>query len=311
MRHTCGSALLPGDRCVITVDFTPSELGERIGAFRIKRADGALRDVWMLGYGSLDGTAEPEFSYDALTLANLLQIGEVPLNSIHNEFFSIGNVGRTPLSIDSIEAVAPLDPAFTVNRSGCPTVLAPLSSCAVSVSILPAIKQPYSATVSVSANQANSVKSIQIEAKGGDATQRGQLEANESSLSFGETPYLKPVRRSLTVSNLGSGEVSIQSVFATNAQNFVVLKSCTQPIVEGGSCELLLEFTAKTPETSYGELILLTKTGQSLNVFLTGKVPSGVLEITPSLSRIPNTAVGDTSEPEQFKIKNIGSATYP
>src|SRR5690606_3219925 len=50
MRHTCGAQLPPGQSCVVTADFSPSVLGERIGAFRIKRADGAIRDVWMLGY---------------------------------------------------------------------------------------------------------------------------------------------------------------------------------------------------------------------------------------------------------------------
>src|SRR5690606_38122984 len=45
MTHTCGAELPPGQSCVVTVDFTPTELGERIGAFRIKKADGSLRDI--------------------------------------------------------------------------------------------------------------------------------------------------------------------------------------------------------------------------------------------------------------------------
>src|SRR5690606_17015413 len=78
MRHTCGAGLMPGQSCVVTAAFSPSVLGERIGAFRIKRADGAIRDVWMLGYGAEVTDADgPPLESGGLSVADRLDFGEV------------------------------------------------------------------------------------------------------------------------------------------------------------------------------------------------------------------------------------------
>src|SRR5690606_17716353 len=105
MRHTCGTGLMPGQSCVVTADFSPSVLGERIGAFRIKRADGAIRDVWMLGYGAEVTDADgPPLNAAGLSVADRLDFGEVEAGTASGAIrtLTVANEGAVPLTLGAM-----------------------------------------------------------------------------------------------------------------------------------------------------------------------------------------------------------------
>lgn len=311
MRHTCGAQLPPGESCIVTADFSPTVLGERIGAFRIKRADGAIRDVWMLGYGAeFSDPDAPPLAGGGLSVADRLDFGEMMAGTPNNAIrtLTVANTGAVPLALDSMSLDAAGDPGFTMDSSACPAELRAYETCSILLGFNPPTVGIYSTTLTANATNPASTRVTHIMGEGVAALGNATLTASETSIDFGETGWRAPVDRTVTLTNAGPDAAHVQYTYATNARNFVVTEGCDRPIAAGDSCTLKIQFTAVTPERSSGDLVISAKTGQSIVIPLTGHVPSGVAELSSVALAIPGTPVGETSPVHSFLVRNIGSA---
>ncbi len=116
---------------------------------------------------------------------------------------------------------------------------------------------------------------------------------------------------SITLRNLGSAAVTLQSVLPSPPSIFSESDNCNGSIAAGGYCTLEVNFTPAASGQRNGTLTVTSNASNSPAVFpLSGTGYDGAYFYIPTTSlTFADQAVGTLSTPQQVTITNIGNAT--
>jgi len=296
---TCGASLGPNGSCTISVTFTPTARGTRIGLLSVAYAGGSRQ-------ASLSGTG---LAPNAAVMPSSLSFPNTTVNATSAALsVTLSNAApaNTALTI-GVAFVGPNSGDFirTTGANNCGSSLAVGASCNIYVQFRPTATSARSATLNITSNDpVNPLLSIPLSGTG-----VGPVNAvAPSSLAFGNqqtgtTSAPQPV----TVTNNGNANLTINSI--TVGAQFAQTNNCPlspSTLAPSASCTINVTFKptstgAKTATLSV--TVAAPATSGSVSLSGTGVAPSATLTGTAAFG---NQQVSTTSAPHTFTYTNTG-----
>jgi hypothetical protein len=293
--NTCGSTLLPGMNCAVTVRFLPATVGAKTGSLNLGNPIAVMVPLSGTGVSAVVALSQP-----TLPFGNVQTGG--PGSTIVLGIVNTGTVNATLApSVTGTDAAM-----FTVQTNNCGASLAPGGNCALSIRGLPASAGAKTATLAL-----GTVVNVPLSMTG-IATQA--LSVLPAALAFGTVPTAgMPLAQTVRIVNTSATTVTVMPLAftGTDAAQFVVdSTSCTAPLPAGGNCSVAVRFMSiagpRTATLNIGSPIVatvpLSATGAATAVFTTSPMAS----TTPfSLGNVP---VNSLSAPVNVTINNTSGA---
>jgi hypothetical protein len=150
--NTCGTSVLPGASCTITVTFTPTQMGPRTASVTITDdAPGSPRSVSLSGIGVTSGP-NVTLSTNSLTFAlQLVGTASAP------QIVTLSNYGAVSLNIASITLSGDY-----AESNNCGSSLAAGASCTISVTFTPSGRYRRTGTLSLTDNAPGSPQIVSL-----------------------------------------------------------------------------------------------------------------------------------------------------
>ena len=227
LTHNCGTGLGVSAFCTLSITFTPTTIGTRIGTVTITGdAINSPRAIQLTGVGQ---GAVAFLSATALTFASQGVGSTSAAQSI-----TLTNTGVAALNISSI--VASGDFAQTDN---CGTTVAAGASCAINVTFTPTAAGTRSGNLTITDDALGSPRTISLSGAG---TPTPVVTLNPGAVLFaprsiGTTSAAKTV----ALSNTGGATLNLSNIQASG--DFAQSNNCGAGLGVGGSCSINVTFT--------------------------------------------------------------------
>jgi hypothetical protein len=257
---TCGGSLAVNAECTMTVTFTPSATVTREGWITVTNAaDGSPHRVNMIGWG----TGGPAVNLSP----GMLAFGDQAVGSTSAaKVVTLTNTGTTPLTITGIGVGA----GFGQTNS-CGSSVAPLASCAISVTFTPPAAGSTVGYLSVSDNAPGSPHFVALTGTGVVSSGLPVVQLSASQLKFGRVEVGSASgEKGVTMQNVGSAPLLIGAIVAEG--DFSVRHGCGASLAPGGSCRIRVRFRPTAIGVRSGAVVISTNaTGSPHTVTLSGR----------------------------------------
>ncbi len=302
--NTCGStaALAAGASCTVDMTFTPTALGQRLGAVTFHAGALSTPTVFLFGTG-----VAPPITYAPAGLAFAKQtVGTTSAAKL----ITVDNSSAVSVTISLTSANS--DFAIQPN-STCGGVLAKSSTCKIYVAFAPRTGTTESGTIKITGNQANSLQTIPMSGIGAPVT----ITVTPSTEDFPAREVNASASAVVRLINSGNSTgttitLSPASVTGPNSADFVIgPNTCVSPLVAGTPCRVTVTFTPSIIglETATLEVNNSATSGaQSVPLSGTGV---GYLGISPAKTTFPSQAVNTASADKYITVKNTTKGTSP
>jgi len=255
--NTCGTSVLAGSSCTISVIFTPTQVGPRIASVTITDSAGSPQSVVLSG----TGLSPVQLSSTSLNFGN-----QVTGTSSAAQTVTVTNIGAQPVSISGIAPTGKNASDFSETNT-CPTSLPAGANCTISVTFTPAQLGPRTASVSITDNAAGGPESIALTGTG--VTSGPNVTLSTNSLTFGLQLLRTTTAQPITLSNYGDTALNIIGI--TPSGDYAESNNCGSSLAAGASCTISVAFTPSARGPRTGTLSLTDNaTGSPQSVSLTG-----------------------------------------
>jgi hypothetical protein len=155
--NTCGTSIVAGAKCKITVTFSPTSTGMKTGAVTITdSANNSPQTITLKGTGILPVTFNP----------NMLSFGSVPIHSTSNPLTStLTNHEKVVLNISAINIVGANSGDFAQSSNCLPSVAAG-AACTITVTFTPSATGSRAGTLVVTDDASTSPQSVKLTGTG-------------------------------------------------------------------------------------------------------------------------------------------------
>lgn len=225
---TCGTSLLAGTSCTVSLSWTPSVAGNMTGSITFTdNAPGNPQTVSLTGLGV---TPTVMLSPTSLTFPT-----QVVFTTSAAQTVTLTNTGLGILSITKVSVTG----AFTQTTT-CGTQVVAGASCTFSVKFAPTKSGTLAGSISITDNATGSPQKITLTGTGTD------VQLTPTSLNFGNQPVgTKSAAKKITLSNKVSVSVSITSISitGTDKKDFGETNTCGKTVKAGASCTITVTFT--------------------------------------------------------------------
>jgi len=301
---TClGATLEAGLSCTISVTFTPTIAGTRLGTVTITddagSVPGSVQTVPLTGTGTQPAVTITPYDNWAFG-SQLLNTTSAPPKT-----FILTNSGHGPLT-------------FTISAHGdfaqtndCISPLDDGQSCTISVTFTPTALGLRNGTVVISDNAPGNPHSITLSGTG-TAPAVGLA---PTSLVFGNqlvgTTSSPPL--AVTVTNTGTSPLHISAAAASGEFSVAAGQTCIGATVDpGNTCTILVVFWPTAVGARSGTLTVTDDAGNVAGttqpVPLTGTGVAPAATVSPASVDFGNQLVGTTSVPQTVTLTNVGSS---
>jgi len=289
---TCaaGASVAANASCVVKLTFTPATTGARSANLSITHnAAGSPSSVTLNGTGTATPLPTIALNATALTFAS-----QTVGSTSASQSVTVSNSGSATLTFSGLTLTGSAAGDFSRGGScSAAGTLAAGASCTVSFSFTPGAAGTRSATLTLASDASNGPAALGLSGTGA-ALAAPSVGLAPGSLDFGsQTTGVVSTARSVTLSNSGSGALSITGITATSG--FGVGSNCGASLAAGASCTLSVTFTPALAGAATGSVSVASNaTGSPHVVGLagTGVTASPVLAWTPAT---PALGFGDAS----------------
>jgi Abnormal spindle-like microcephaly-assoc'd, ASPM-SPD-2-Hydin len=238
----------------------------------VKVAAGAIGPTGA-GAGPLPGPAV------GLSPSSLTFPSTTPGQTSAAQSVTLTNTGTNALTISSV-GLSGANPGDFAQTNTCPlgpATLAAGASCTVSVTFTPAATGSRSASLIVTDNASGSPHTVALSGTGASAPAVG---LSPSSLTFASTTVgQSSAPQSVTVSNTGSGSLTISSIGVSGASagDFGQTNNCPGSLAAGASCTVSVTFTPTASGARNASVVIADNAGgspHSVPLSGTGALPS-------------------------------------
>lgn len=295
----CGASLAASDSCTVSVTFTPTASGNRMGVLTVAGSTGA-QTAQLSGTGqtaATDTLSPTPLSFDFQSVA----VG----SSSASQTITMTNTGDQ--AVQQIHLTAPS--GYVVNNN-CGTTLAGHSACAILVSFAPAALGVDSQTLTISdvaQGSSGSPHSQQVALTGTGIAPPGSITVSPNPLEFGEYAVNQTSAPQLTtLANTSSAPLT--GITSAITGDFLLLTTaqttCGATLLPGTSCNYAIEFSPSQVNARAGSLTV-TATGFTQTITLQGSGAAFTLD-APS-SEVVNGGQSGTSY--QVSINSVTAST--
>jgi hypothetical protein len=298
---TCGSVVMAGGSCTVSVTFDPATTGAYTGSLTI--ADDAASSPQVV---TLSGTgiasAAPVVSLSSVSLSFTAQaIG----SSSAAHVVTLTNTGTADLVVSGISASGD----YTESDNCVGQNLQPLATCAINIAFVPSVSGTIAGVVTLLDNALNSPQFIALSGSG-----VYPMTVSPATLSFGTAAVgTSSASKTVTISNHLSQTLNIG--FAASGDYSAVgsgTSPCGSTLRSNSRCTLSVTFTPTVNGAIQGEL---TVTGNApFSPQLVGLSGSGTggaaapLSFSPASAQFGNTVAGTTSGNVKATVTNVSGA---
>jgi len=296
--------LPPGANCAFAVNFTPTALGTRSADLTIATNAATSPNILPLtGNGVAVPVAIPSFLPSALTFPT-----QTVGTTSAAQPVSLSNAGTAPLAISSI-----ITEGDFAQSNGCPSSLAPSTSCTISVTFSPVAPGSRSGFLKVFDDAAGSPHFIPL--SGTAVAPPVPTISAPSVVSFPPTQVggvSSPV--TVAITNVGGGPLAISAVDVVGSGYAVTSQSCTAaPVAPSGNCTISITFAPGSAGNVIATLRLISNAPASPTLIgLAGEGTAtavGTLAATPASLDFGSREVNTTTPAQSLVVSNAGSAT--
>lgn len=288
--NTCGTSLAAQGSCQMSILFTPTASGARMGTLSIADSLGTQSEPLS---GTGQSAATDSLSPSSLAFGNQ-QVGTTSATQTVT-FTNSGDQALTAIAASSAGN-------FTLTSS-CGTTLPGHTACSLFVAFVPASPGASSGTLTVS----DEFRS-QTVALSGMGLAPPAISVLPASLDFGSvTVNTTSTVNTVTVTNTGGYAISGLAAFAT-AGFAITANNCPASLASGASCQIAIAFTPTATSTVAGTLTLTASNLIASSVVAlsgTGVTP-GKIVLTPTSLAFAATAVGTATAGQSMDVANKG-----
>jgi hypothetical protein len=235
--NTCGTGIVAGTSCTISVTFDPAAVGSRAATLTVTdnagNTAGSTQAATLAGTGT--GVAKIVFSPVSLTFPST----NVGASSAVMKF-NVSNPGSAPLTLTSISVVPTGD--YTQTNT-CVSPLAAGAVCTVSVTFSPKVAGTRTAAISFADSAAGSPQTVSLT---GTAVGVPAVTLSPASVTFPSTSIgIASAAQVVTLTNAGSGSLVVASfaLSGTNSTDFTATSTnCVATLAPAAACTVSLTF---------------------------------------------------------------------
>jgi hypothetical protein len=240
-RETCTDHPVPaGGSCQAIVTFSPGSTGLKNAAVRFTDdapSPGSTQSAALTGTGTQPAAALDPGDID---------FGGTDVDGDPVErTLTVENTGTGPLQVGRVSLAGANVADFTVTSNGCSAPLDPGASCEIGVGFTPTAEGARTATVQVDSDAPGPPAQATLSGTGLTRI----LSFSPAAVSYGGEEVGSSASRSITVTNVGSGSVSIagMAVAGPGGGSFdLASQSCTgAPLRAGASCNASVAFAPR------------------------------------------------------------------
>jgi hypothetical protein len=263
---TCGTSLVKGASCTVTVAFKPLAAGSASATLAVSdNATGSPQQI------ALTGTATAPTSTLAVSPASLTFAATTVGATSEAQAVTLKNSGSAAVTLKSV-ALTGADPKSFVDLSACGASLAAAATCTVLVSFQPAATGAQSAELSISSSAVSTPQTVAVS---GSGSAPDTIKLSPAAITFAATaPGTTSEASVVTISNAGASTATIDQVAiaGTNPSNFEQLNTCGATLAAGASCSIFVSFVPAAAAT-YAATVVVYDNGASSpqSVSLSGK----------------------------------------
>jgi hypothetical protein len=293
--NTCGPTLAAGASCAISVTFTPTAAGPRIGAVTVTdNAPGSPQTVQLTGTGQLAPVV-------SLVPTTLTFTGTSVGTTSAPQTVTLYNTGSAALNITGVAASGDFAQTNT-----CGASVAAGGNCTISVTFTPTVTGNRYGSVTITDNAANSPQTILLAGSGSAAASVAFL---PSSLTFpNQIVGTTSAPQNAILTNTGGAVLNITSITASG--DFAETNSCGPSLASGASCTIAVTFTPTAAGPRAGAVAVADNApGSPQTLPLNGSgVLAPVVFLSPTNLTFSGQNVGTTSAAQTVTLTNTGKA---
>ncbi len=290
---TAPSTLNAAATATLNVVFAPTIAGNASGSVTIA-TDSFHSPVTI----TLTGTAaQPGLSISPTSFA----FGSVVDGQTKSQTFTLTNTGSASLTISQL---AVSGAGYSLNGQTTPKTIAAGGSATFNAVFAPTTAGSLPGTITISSNASGSPSTVALTGTGVAGTV--VLSANPTSLAFGSLNAGVTSSKSVTLTNSGTGNVTISQV--TVSAKDVSTSGVTTPVTltPGQSQTMTVAFAPTAAETVSGNITVTNTQGTNTVVAVSGTGLQAAISLTPSSANLGNVTVGTTNS-QTIQIHNTGT----
>ena len=288
--NTCSKPVVAGQKCDISVVFTPTVIGNRTGTMTVNFGGTIPAQTVAL---SGTGTVSAAIPKPGAVTFPPQAVGATSTS----QQVAISNTGTGPLSVTSAQTTG--DFAQT-NACGAP--VAPGSACLIQVTFTPTAEGVRNGVLTLIDNAPDSPQTVALTGTGSNAS----VSLGPTSLTFPpQIVSTNSAPQQVVLTNSGTGSLTISSLQTTG--DFAQTNGCTTAIAAGSTCSMQITFTPTALGTRTGVLTINDSApGTPHTMSLTGTGASLALGVAAGGSNSATIQAGGTAS---YSL-SIGGAAY-
>jgi len=225
--NTCGTSLEVGASCTVGVTFSPTVIGDAVGALTFTdNAIGSPQSVSLQGSGTGAVVASP----------TSLDFGTVTSGATSaSQTITVTNVQSVPVTFSSIGSIG----NFTVASNTCGPSLAAGATCTIGVKFSPNAVGMFNGALTFTDNGPNGPQVVNLTGTGGGTP----VTLSTTSLSFGKVRAGKmSSAKTVTLNNQQNVPLNFSSI-AASASFVISSNTCEASIAGGAKCSVGMKFS--------------------------------------------------------------------
>jgi len=143
---------------------------------------------------------------------------------------------------------------------------------------------------------------------GSAAAASTQITVSPTSVSFGTVNVGSSAQQSIKITNFSQTFLAIRSVSVSGSYFAITGIATPLPMRAGASFSFTAKFTPSAAGSQTGKVAIVTSSGETVDVTLSGNTPANTVSIVPTSASFGNVPVGSTNS-QTFTVTNHGSTT--
>jgi Ca2+-binding RTX toxin-like protein len=294
---TATTTLTANQSCTIAVQLRPTAAGARNGVLRVTDNNngvaGSVQDMPLTGTGlaaqPTAGVTPAALTFAARNVGTTAAAQNVTLSNTGNAVLNIASITAT----GDFARVAPTG----AGPANCAATLAAGASCRVGVTFTPTTAGSRAGLLTFTDNSGNVAGSTQTATLGGSGI---AVNANASiapnPVAFGASQVGVAKNVTVTLSNTGTGPLTIASIAVTGADVTRQGGTCATTVAAGASCTVIVRFLPTAAAARTGSLTFTDNAGGTAGttqvIPLSGTGVNAAITVNPATLAFGNNSVG-------------------